>query len=100
LTVQKKSWYAHRTTAYHHSVVHGKLFYVESKGKMTVASASPLPSGDVEATKPETSDLRRQPPSLWSPLPEHQVVGGSRFWALAGDSSEEEEDVGDVGRFF
>jgi hypothetical protein len=61
---------------------------------MTVASVSPLPSGDPEATKPEAFDLRRQPPSPRSSLPERRVVGGSRFWALVGDSSDEEEDVG------
>jgi hypothetical protein len=69
---------------------------------MTVGLSSPPCSGDVGATKPE--ELRRRPPSPRSPLPERRAVGGSRFWALAGDSSDEEEDgeiqascpVGDV----
>jgi hypothetical protein len=55
---------------------------------------SRLSSRDAEATKPEVADLRRQPTSPRSPLPECRAVGGSWFWALAGNSSDEEDDAG------
>jgi hypothetical protein len=63
---------------------------------MTVAPVSPPLSGDAEASKPGNSDLLRRPPSPRSPLPESRVVRGSRFWALAGDSSDEEDEAGDL----
>jgi hypothetical protein len=63
---------------------------------MTVAPVSPPLSGDAEASKPGNSDLLRRPPSPRSPLPESRVVRGSRFWALAGDNSDEEDEAGDL----
>jgi hypothetical protein len=46
------------------------------------------------ASKPAAPDLPPCPPSPRSPLPESRVVGGSRFWALA-DKSSDEEDMAD-----
>jgi hypothetical protein len=58
---------------------------------MTVAPLPPHPPGDAVASKPAVPDPPRRPPSPRSPLPESRVVGGSRFWALGGESSDEED---------
>jgi hypothetical protein len=59
---------------------------------MTVgAGLSPLP-GDSKATKDSLAATVGAPPSPRSPLPESQVCRGSRFWALAGESSNDEEE--------
>jgi hypothetical protein len=58
---------------------------------MTVAKA-PLPRrGDAEATNLPSPDAARRPPFPRCPLPESRVCGGSRFWALAGESFDDEE---------
>jgi hypothetical protein len=64
--------------------------------KMTVGPCSAPLSGDSKATKPETAAGAQAPPSPRSPLPEGRVSWGSRFWALAGESSDEDEDSGEV----
>jgi hypothetical protein len=61
---------------------------------MTVGNCSRPREGDSEATKPAAAALLGDPSSPWSPLPERWAGGGSRFWALAGESSDE-ESVGD-----
>jgi hypothetical protein len=57
---------------------------------MTVTPA-PAPKGDTTATMQVPA---ASPYSPRSPLPESRVGGGSRFWALTGDSSED-EDLGE-----
>jgi hypothetical protein len=64
--------------------------------KMTVGQLSAPPSGDSEATKAAAADGVQAPPSPRSPLPESRVCRGSRFWALAGESSDEEEEATQV----
>jgi hypothetical protein len=59
---------------------------------MTVGSCSRPCEGDSEATKPAAAALLGDPSSPRSPLPERWAGGGSRFWALAGESSDEESD--------
>jgi hypothetical protein len=61
--------------------------------KMTVASP-PLPCcGDAVASSPvQAPATLPRPPSPRSPLPERRAVGGSRFWALADESSDEEDE--------
>jgi hypothetical protein len=59
---------------------------------MTVGQLSPPLSGDFKATKAEATTGAEAPPSRRSPLPESRVGRGSRFWALAGESSDEEEE--------
>jgi hypothetical protein len=61
---------------------------------MTVGNSSRPREGDSEATKPVAAALLGDPPSPRSPLPERWAGGGSRFWALAGESSDEESDGG------
>jgi hypothetical protein len=60
---------------------------------MTIGQLSAPPSGDSEATKAAATDGVQAPPSPRSPLPESWVCRGSRFWALAGESSDEEEEA-------
>jgi hypothetical protein len=59
--------------------------------KMTVGEHAPPLSGAREATKAAAVAGVQAPPSPRSPLPESRAGGGSRFWALAGESSDEEE---------
>jgi hypothetical protein len=64
---------------------------------MTVASSSRSLAGDAGASKLTGPLLNSDPPSPRSPLSECRVVGGSRFWALAKKSSDEEDiGVGDL----
>jgi hypothetical protein len=57
---------------------------------MTVTPCSRPRAGDAEATKLAGAALTSEPTSPCSPLPEGRVMGGSRFWALSGESSDEE----------
>jgi hypothetical protein len=59
---------------------------------MTVGNSSRPREGDSEATKPVATALLGDPSSPRSPLPERWAGAGSRFWALAGESSDEESD--------
>jgi hypothetical protein len=62
---------------------------------MTVGNSSRPRGGDSEATKPGAAarpEEPEDPSSPRSPLPESWAGGGSRFWALAGESSDEESD--------
>jgi hypothetical protein len=59
---------------------------------MTIGNSSRPREGDSEATKPVAATLLGDPSSPRSPLPERWAGGGSRFWALAGESSDEESD--------
>jgi hypothetical protein len=61
---------------------------------MTVVSYSRPRAGDFEATKLAGASQLGEPSLPRSPLPERWAVGGSRFWALAGESSDEEGDDG------
>jgi hypothetical protein len=65
---------------------------------MTVASCSRPHAGDSAATKPASAALFWEPSSPRSPLPESWAVGGSRFWVLAGESSDEEDGGGSADR--
>jgi hypothetical protein len=57
---------------------------------MTVGNCSRPREGDLEAKKLAAAGLLEEPSSPQSPLPERWAGGGSRFWALAGESSDEE----------
>jgi hypothetical protein len=59
---------------------------------MTVGQLSSTLSGGSGATKAVAAAAVEGPPSPLSPLPESQVCRGSRFWALAGESSNKEEE--------
>jgi hypothetical protein len=59
---------------------------------MTVGELSSPLSGYSEATKAVAAAATKASPSSCSPLPESQVCRGSRFWALAGESSHEEDE--------
>jgi hypothetical protein len=59
---------------------------------MTVGQRSAPLSGDSEATKAEVAAGVQAPLSPRSPLPESRVSQGSRFYALAGESSDKEEE--------
>jgi hypothetical protein len=64
--------------------------------KMTIGQCSAPLSGDPEATKAAAAAGVQAPSSPRSPLPESRVCRGSRFWALAGESSDEEEEDSQV----
>jgi hypothetical protein len=69
---------------------------------MTVASP-PLPRcGDAEASSSpaRAPTTLPRPPSPCSPLPERRAVGGSRFWVLADESSDEDDEPEAAAAFF
>jgi hypothetical protein len=57
---------------------------------MSVGKCSRPCAGDAEVKELAAAGLLEEPSSPRSPLPERWAGGGSRFWALAGESSDEE----------
>jgi hypothetical protein len=60
---------------------------------MTVGIGLPQLPGDSKVMKEPCAVTAGSPSSPRSPLPESQVYRGSQFWALAGESSDDEEDA-------
>jgi hypothetical protein len=66
--------------------VENKIYPVD----MSVGKRSRPCAGDAEAKELAAAGLLEEPSSPRSPLPERWAGGGSRLWALAGESSDEE----------